>query len=468
MKKMLYRFFAVEHMIDEKKLIGGLPSSKEIYGRAFRIAWPSIVETVLMSIISSMDMMMVGVLGTSAIASVGLVTQPRFILLAVIFSLNAGVTAIVARRKGEEDQERANRTMRQALMLCFLMSATLSLLGFLFAENIIRFAGGKADTIQNSVTYFKIICSGLVFNAMSMTINAAQRGVGNSKISMRTNIVANLVNVVFNYLLIGGNFGFPRLEVAGAAIATNIGFLIAFVMSFRSILHQDGFLSIKKNERWRFDKETLGSVFKVSGSALVEQMFFRIGFFLNARIVVELGTIAFAIYQIGMQIINLSFAFGEGLSVAGSALMGQSLGQKRPDLARIYGKSLQRMSFAISSILFVIFILGRNEIIALYDKSPDVLAVGAQIMIIIAFTTHIQTSQIVISGCLRGAGDTKYIASVSMLSTAIIRPLATYLLCFVFGYEVLGAWFALFIDQTIRLTLNYARFHKGKWESIVL
>lgn len=469
MRQLLHQVLSVDRWIPEEKRVGPIPTTKEIYDRAFRIAWPSIVESALVSVISSVDMMMVGVLGTSAIAAVGLTGQPRLILLSVIFSLNAGVTAIIARRKGEEDQERANAAMRQSILLCLIASVTLSILGFIFAEDIMRLAGAKADLIGDATTYFKVICTGLVFNSLSMTINAAQRGVGNSKISMRTNITANLVNVVFNYLLIGGNFGFPRLGVAGAAIATNIGLFIACVMSVLSICrYQDSFLFVTKKDHWGFQKDTMKSLSLVSGSAFLEQAFFRFGFFLNARIVVELGTVAFATYQIGMQVINLSFAFGDGLAIAGSALMGQSLGAKRPDLAQIYGKCLQRISFLISTVLFIVFIIGRYPIIGLFDRSPDVLEVGAQIMLIIAFTTHIQTSQIVISGCLRGAGDTKYVAAVALLSTALIRPLSTYLLCFTFGFELLGAWFALFFDQLMRLTFNYIRFHKGKWTKIEL
>lgn len=469
MKQLLHQVLSVDRWIPEEKRVGPIPATKEIYERAMRIAWPSIVESALVSVISSVDMMMVGVLGTSAIAAVGLTGQPRLILLSVIFSLNAGVTAIIARRKGEEDQQRANAAMRQSILLCLFASLALSVIGFVFAEDIMRMAGAKADLIADATTYFKVICTGLIFNSLSMTINAAQRGVGNSKISMRTNITANLVNVCFNYLLIGGNFGFPRLGVAGAAIATNIGLLIACIMSILSISRDpNSFLYVSKKDHWGFHKDSLESISKVSSSAFLEQMFFRIGFFINARIVVELGTVAFATYQIGMQVINLSFAFGDGLSVAGSALMGQSLGAKRPDLAKIYGKCLQRISFMISSILFIVFIAGRFQIIGLFDQSADVLEVGAQIMLIIAFTTHIQTSQIVISGCLRGAGDTKYVAAVAMLSTALIRPLSTYLLCFTFGFELLGAWFALFFDQCIRLTLNYIRFHKGNWTKIEL
>lgn len=466
MVSFIKRMFLIENMLPSSEIKGELPTTEYAYKNALHVAWPSMVESVLTSLISSIDMMMVGTLGTVAIASVGLTTQPRFILLAFIFSLNAGVTAVVARRKGEQNQESANKTLRQTIMISFLASSILSILGFTFAEELVRFAGAKPETVEMATSYFKVICCGIVFNALSMTINSAQRGVGNTKISMTTNVTANLVNVVFNFLLIGGNFGFPKLGVVGAALATDIGLVVACIMSFRSILTRDSFLSLFYDVKWKFDGETVGAVYKVSSSAFVEQIFFRIGFFINSRIVAELGTIAFATYQIGMQVMNLSFMVADGLSVAGSALVGQSLGAKRDDLARIYGHVLQRIAFIISTFLFVVFFFGRYQLVQLFDKSPEVLESGAIIMIIIAFATHIQTSQVVISGCLRGAGDTKFVAKVSMLSTAIIRPVCTFIFCFPLGFEIFGSWIALWIDQVLRLSFNFSRFKKGEWIKI--
>lgn len=460
------RMFYIDHMVKPEELLGDLPTTKLAYQRAMKMAWPSIVESVLTSLIGSIDMMMVGTLGTAAIASVGLTTQPRFILLCVIFSLNVGVTAVIARRKGENDMLSANKTLKQMLVFCIIISSILAVLGYCFAEELVVFAGAKADTVKEATTYFQIICTGLVFNAISLTINAAQRGAGNTIISMTTNVTANIINVIFNYLLINGNMGFPALGIAGAAIATNIGLFVSCIMSIRSVLNKYAFISLRNEGRWLFDKETVGSVYKISSSSFIEQIFFRIGFFINARIVAELGTMAFATYQVGMQVINLSFTFGDGLAVAGSALVGQQLGKKRPDMAVVYASVLQRLSFVISSFLFVLFITCRYQIFMLFDRSPEVIANGSIIMIIIAFTTHIQTSQVVITGCLRGAGDTKFVAKTSMISTAIIRPLTTYVLCFPMGFEVFGSWYALFIDQSLRLSMNFIRFVSRKWQNI--
>lgn len=468
MKKLLRKIFSIQSMMGKTGISSDLPTSKEAYKRSFDMAWPSAVEAVLVSLIGSIDTMMVGGLGAAAIAAVGITNQPKFILLAMIFSLNVGVTVIVARRKGQNDHEGANSCLKQCIVISFTMAMIMAALGFIFAEPILLFAGAEPDVIVLAVPYFRILMVSIVFTSISLTINAAQRGAGNTKISMRTNIGANVFNLIFNFLLINGIGFFPKLGVEGAAIATVIGSIVGCMMSIKSLFKNTKFLEMDIKSGVKFDKKTLKLLISISGSAMVEQVFMRIGFFAYAKIVAALGTVAFATHQICMNVINISYAFGDGLSISTSSLVGQSLGAKRPDMAIVYGKIGQRMAFVISSVLFLLFIFGRNTVIDLFTDDVEIIALGAIIMIIIAFTTHIQTSQVVVSGCLRGAGDTKYVAMVSFVSIAVIRPALTYLLCFVFNFGLIGAWIALLIDQSIRLVLNFARFLKGKWTEIVI
>ena len=406
------------------------------------MSWPCAFEAVLVSLVGSIDIMMVGGLGAEAIAAVGLTNQPKFVLLAMIFSLNVGVTAIVARRKGAEDFKGANSCLKQSIILSFIISLIMAISGYIYAHEIMIFAGAGEDVIKDSVDYYKILMVSIVFTSLSLTINAAQRGVGNTKISMRTNVVANIVNLIFNYFLINGIWIFPRLEVKGAAIATTIGSIVGFLMSMFSIYYNTRVLDLRGKGEWKFDKATMKAFLSISGSSVVEQVFMRIGFFSFAIIVAALGTIAFATHQICMNIINLSFCFGDGLSAAAASLLGQNLGAKRPDKAKIYGKTGQRMAFIVSTILFFIFILARKQLIMLFNSEEHIVSLGGTIMIIIAFTTHARTSQTVYNGCLRGAGDTKFVALISFVSIALIRPGLAWILCFPANLGLKGAWIA--------------------------
>lgn len=446
---------------------GELPSVKQFIKRTFLIAWPSTLESFLISLVSLVDIIMVSTLGTSAIASVGLTTQPKFIGLAVFLSLNVAVSALVARRYGEKDQERANRILGQALVLTLGLTAIISVLCVAFADPILHLAGSAPDTHEDAVAYFRIIMGGMVFNVLTMLVNAAQRGVGNTKIAMRTNMVSNAVNVVFDYLLIGGHFGFPKLGVAGAAVATVLGTVCAFIMCLFSLMKKGMFLDLRKILRsWRFDKKTLGSIFNIGSSTFVEQIFLRVGFLTYAIIVANLGTVAFAAHQVGMNIMTISFSFGDGLSAAAVALIGQSLGEKRPDKAKIYGSVCQRFGLTCALCLSPIYLIFGRNIFSWFSSDEQILAYGAMIMTIMTFVVFLQISQVIYSGCLRGAGDTRYTAFVSLISVAIIRPLSGYLLCYPMGLGLLGAWLGLLFDQFMRFVMTAVRFVHGHWRHI--
>ncbi len=460
------RLYSVSNMIKKQDIIGDVPDTRQVYKNAIDMAWPSAIEAVLVGLVSSIDIMMVGALGASAIAAVGITNQPKFILLAIIFSLNVGVTAIVARRRGGKDREGANRCLRQALVICLTLSAILSVVGFAYARPMLLFAGAQPDVIDYAVTYFRIIAIGNFFTSVSLTINAAQRGSGNTKISMRTNIVANIVNLTFNFLLINGHFGFPKLGVAGAAVATLLGNIVAFLMSLKSVTKADGFLHIKLKSNWKLDKETVKSIMSISSSSFVEQICMRVGFLVTTMLVASLGTIAFATHQICMNIVNLSFTFGDGLGIGASALVGQNLGAKRPDLATIYSKTIQRIALTVGAILFIIFIAGRHFLVGLFTKDVSIIEVGGLIMIIMAMMSPVQTVSVVIGGTLRGAGDTKFVAYSSLISIGIVRPLTTWLFCYPLGFGIYGAWFSFMTDQCLRLIINSWRFKTGKWTKI--
>ena len=443
--------------------MGELPADRDILSGTVRMAWPSIMESFLVSLVGMVDTFMVSSLGVYAIAAVGLTTQPKFIGLAVFISLNVAVSAIVARRKGEGNRESANKVLQQALLITGGLLVVVSTLCVAFADPILHLAGSQPDTHRPAVTYFRIVMGGMAFNVVSMVINAAQRGAGNTRISLTTNLVSNLVNVVFDYLLIGGHFGFPALGVAGAAIATVIGSVCGCALSILSMLHRDNFICIREVKKIGFDKATVRAITNIGSSTLAEQAFLRIGFMTFAVIVARLGTIPMAAHQIGMNLMSICFSFGDGLSVASVALVGQSLGRGRPDLARVYGNVCQRCGLLFACGLSVIFLTLGQRIFGLFSEDPAILSYGRMIMMVMMVEVFLQISHVVFSCCLRGAGDTVFTAVVSLVSVLAVRPLMGWLLCYPAGLGLFGAWLGLLSDQFVRFLMTYLRFGSGNW-----
>lgn len=448
--------------------MGEVPPEKTIIRDVLHVAWPSVLESFFVGLAGMVDTIMVGTLGSYAIAAVGLTTQPKFLGLALFLSLNVAVSAIVARRKGENDRESANRVVRMALLITVLLTAVISAAFVAFASPIVAMVGSQPDTHEYAVDYLRIIMGGQVFSTVSLVLNAAQRGAGNTRIAMITNLISNIVNVLFNYLLIGGNFGFPALGVRGAALATVIGTICACVLSICSVLHRNGFVYLGAAKSWIADRFSIRSLLNVGSSAFVEQVCLRIGFLLFSMTVAHLGTTELAAHQIGMNMMHMSFTFGDGLSVASVTLIGQSLGRKRPDMAKIYGSVAQKIGLLCAFVVAVFYFFFGKSLFLLFSNEQVILDYGAVIMRILSVMLFFQILQVVQFGCLRGAGDTRFTAMVSLISVTCIRPGISWILCYPLGLGLIGAWLGTFCDQFVRFLMSFVRFRKGQWTKLKL
>ena len=451
-------------LLDDLKVNKKLPEgvkSKELYQDIIRIAWPSFVELLLTQLASMVDLMMVGSMGgkahpeigTQALAAVGLKTQPKFLLMAAFIAMNTGVTALVARNKGTGDGKQANLVVRQGLLFTFVATIILSILGAVFAKPMVIFMGSTEWIVTKWATeYLQIQMIGFLSFALTSTITASLRAVGDSKTSMIYNLIANLVNVVFNWLLIYGNLGFPELGVAGASLATVIGQVVAFIMAATVILRGNGFLKLEFKLGFRPNKVVLGNMVNIGFPAMVEQLLMRAGMIIFAKTVATLGT---------------TFMTGQAFAVSATTLMGQSLGKRRTDMAQAYCSRTRTVGFVVSIILGITFALFGGPLVSLYNSDPEIIRIGGFIMLFVAFLQPFQSSQFIIAGGLRGAGDTKSVAIFSFITILLVRPIAAIALVSV-GLGLYGAWAAMALDQILRSALVIWRYNSGKWKLIKL
>lgn len=433
------------------------------------MAWPAMLESFFTAFAGLVDSLMVSSMGSYAVAAVGLTTQPKFLGLALFIAANVSISALVARRKGQDRREDANRIFTTFLLFILIMAVLLSILLVALADPIIRLCGSEDLTHDSAVTYFRIIMGGMIFNVIQMGVNSAQRGAGNTRITMRTNLVSNTVNIIMNYLLIQGHFGFPRLGIRGAALATVLGTVVASVMSLMSVWKKDTFISIPYiiKEKIRPAFQALRDLVKVGYSVFAEQVLMRIGFMLTAIMAADQGTAAMAAHQVGMNIMGLSFSFGDGLQATAVALIGYSLGAKDPDKAKDYGRTCRMIGGVISVVLAVVYFLGARGLMQLFFKEEtETVNIGVSIMRVIIFVVILQIAQVIYMGCLRGAGDTLYTAIASTVSVTVMRTAGSYLFGYVLGLGIVGIWLGVVADQLSRFIFASIRFRQGKWTEI--
>ena len=441
---------------------------KTMTKKAISVAWPAMAESFFVTLAGMIDTMMVSAMGSYAVAAVGLTNQPKFIGLTLFFGINIAVSALVARRKGEQRRENANEVLLTALGLTTVLCAVISVIFVVFAPQIMQMAGSNSDTHEAAVEYFQIIMGGTFFSVLTMVINAAQRGSGNTRLSMTTNLTSSIVNVFFNYLLIEGHLGFPAWGIRGAAIATVLGTVVSAGMAVFSLFRPNSYVRIPEmiRNKIRMTKESLRSIWRLAYNSSLENIAMRIGFVATALLAARLGTDEFAAHNVGMSILGLGFSFADGMQVAAVALSGEALGAGLKKEAREYGGICQRIGFIISIALAFLLLIGGRWFFGLYFREAHILDMGVLINRYIMVIVLLQISQIIYTGCLRAAGDVRYTLMGALISVTVIRTVVTLLLVLVFNLGLHGIWLGVLSDQLSRFTLMRRRFRKGEWVNL--
>ncbi len=446
---------------------------KRLYRDVVLIAWPSLVELVLTQLTSMADQVMVGRLpgeeGIAALAAVGLAAQPKFLLMTMIQALNVGATAMIARFRGQQDRKKANAVFRHALYLNLALAAVFMAVGLLCSHQLVRFMGGAGisqETMRLATQYFNIQLYGFVPLCLGFTVTAALRGIGDTRTPMAYNTIANVVNLLFNYVMIYGNFGAPKMGVAGASWATIIGQTVAFLIAMWVAFGKKHYVYLDFREKFRFDKRLMGNVVSIGVPSMVEQLFVRAGIILYTRQITGLGDLTYAAHQVCMNIQGMTFMMGQAFANAATTLMGQSIGKLRYDMSAVYMRLTRNLGIACSFFMMAAMIFFGEEILSIFNKTPEVIALGIPVLRLLSFSQPFQTDQFIVSGGLRGAGDTRYTAVVMAVMVLGVRTVTCTVLVRVFHMGLQGAWLALLADQCTRTLLMGLRYRSGKWKRI--
>ena len=475
----MFVLFDTKRYCHKEEIQGEIPGFFKISKDVMKIVWASMLESFLVALVTIFDGIQVAKIGNVASAAVTICRQPYFILVCLAMSLSIALSAIIARRKGQQDIVRANKTIHLGFVIALVGSLILSSLFLVLVEPLCLLMQAQEDTLPLAKTYLSILSIGFVFNCLAISLNASQKGIGNTKISLISNISANAVNIFLNYCLIQGNLGFPSLGIKGAALATIIGQMVCFLISLTSVMLQKDYIKFRFRRLFSFYKETFKPFFKLLPTIVIEQLLMRFGFVAFSIVVNGLGTTDTYIHGVCNDINSLLFTLADGFSIGTAAIVGMKLGEKRIDLAIIYAKVSMILSVTCGIIMCSIMIVFRKWFVNLYE--PDSLYklnMASNVLLIAAAACVFQNIQWVNTGILRSAGDSKFTATTSLISVAIIRPILAYVLIYLLfshadetgsivkGLGVYGAWIAQLFDQMLRMSANVLRFHSRKWTKI--
>ena len=448
----------------EPQLALGRASARE---RIMRLAGPAIVENLLHTMVGVVDTAMVGRLGAASLAAVGLGNQISQIGLTVFSALATGSTALVARFIGAKEPGKAGDVARQSLVLGISVSGTVMITFLLASRGLLGLLFGRSETdvLNMASTYVRTVSLAMILNYFLIVINAILRGAGDTKTPMRITGLVNLINIIGNTIFIYGLGPIPALGVVGAEIGTAIaqafGGLIALGVLFRHSV-----LRVRLTDSFRPDRAIIRRIANIGVPAGIEQGMMRAAQLVYTMIVSSLGTISYAAHQVALNAESLSFMPGAGFATASTTLVGQNLGANRPDEAEESGRTARNLGILVMSIMGVIFVIVPEPIVRIFSNDPEVIALAAVCLRLVAISQPALATWMILAGGLRGAGDTRAIMKIVIIGLVFVRVGLAYLLAIHLGFGLIGAWVAMVIDLFVRSSLIQRRFSQGDWKML--
>ncbi len=432
------------------------------------LAIPMILELSLESVFAVVDMFFVGKLGPSAIATVGLTEAVVTLIYSVAIGLSAAATAMVARRIGEKDHEGANTAAMQSITISIVVTIVISILGAIYAPDILRLMGASEEVIRDGHTFSRIMYGGSLVIVLLFLINGIYRGAGNAAMAMRSLWIASGINIVLCPILIYGLGSWEGFGLKGAAIATTIGRGTGVLYQCYHLFKGDGLIKIKW-AGFKPDFAIIRGLINIAWPATFQFILASGSWIVLAKIVAdEGGTTASAGYQIAIRNLVFFILPAWGLSNAAATLVGQNLGAQQPDRAEKSVMLTAKYNIIFMSFVTLLFVAFPSPIIRLFSNEPEVIQVGVQSLRIIGTGFIFYGIGMVMMQAFNGSGDTKtptWVNAIGFWGFQI--PLAIVLSKY-FHMGAVGAFIAIPVSETAIAIACYILFKKGKWKETVV
>ncbi len=427
------------------------------------LAIPMVLEMAMESIFVICDVFFVARLGADAVATVGLTESMMAIVYTLAMGLSIGVSATVARRIGEKDPEGAARTAVQGIALGLLVSATLGVLGAIFAPDLLRLMGASESVIATGTGFTRVMLGGNASVLLLFLINGIFRGAGDAALSMRTLWLANAINIVLGPCLIFGLGPFPELGVMGAAIATTTGRGVGVLFAASQLFRSGSRVHVRRDQV-ELDGGMMAKLIKLSGNGTLQVLIGTASWIGLVRLIATFGSSALAGYTIAMRVVMFALLPSWGLSNAAATMVGQSLGAKKPDRAERAVWLAGKYNLMFLGVVGLVFVAFAPLIVSAFTKDVDVAKFGVDGLRIVAAGFVMYAYGMVMANAFNGAGDTWTPTRLNLICFwAFEIPLA-YVLSKTFGMGAHGVFLAIPMAFTSYAILAMLMFRRGGWK----
>jgi putative MATE family efflux protein len=427
------------------------------------LAVPMVLEMIMESLFAVVDVFWVSRLGSDAVAVIGLTESVMTLVYAVAIGISFAATAIVARRIGEQDPERAAQAAGQILVLGITISAGLGLILSLFAADILRLMGADPGVVALGTDFARIMlgCNATVF--MIFLINAVFRGAGDAVLAMRTLWLANALNIVLGPCFIFGWGPFPEMGVTGAAVATNIGRGVGVLYQLWHLAGHNSRVRVRLRHLTPIfqDMRTLLTTASTGIAQLLISTTSWVGLF---KILATYGSAAMAGYTIAMRVVIFALMPAWGLANAGATLVGQNLGANKPERAQEAIWIATRFNVMFLGIVGLLFVIFSGPLVRLFTTDPPVLQYGIQSLWIVSLAFPLYAAGMCLEAAFNGAGDTWTPTRLNFFCFWLGQIPLAWLLADFFRLGPLGVFIAVPVSFSVLALWSLVLFRRGRWK----
>jgi putative MATE family efflux protein len=427
------------------------------------LAVPMVLEMIMESLFAVVDVFWVSRLGSDAVAVIGLTESVMTLVYAVAIGISFAATAIVARRIGEQDPERAAQAAGQILVLGVTISAGLGLVLSFFASDILRLMGAEEGVVALGTDFARIMlgCNVTVF--MIFLINAVFRGAGDAVLAMRTLWLANALNIVLGPCFIFGLGPFPEMGVTGAAVATNIGRGIGVLYQLWHLAGHNSRVRVRLRHLMPLFGE-MRTLLTTAGNGIAQLLISTTSWIGLFKILATFGSAALAGYTIAMRVVIFALMPAWGLANAGATLVGQNLGANKPERAAEAIRIATRFNVIFLGVVGVLFVVLSGPLVQLFTTDPPVLQYGVQALWIVSLAFPLYAAGMCLEAAFNGAGDTWTPTRLNFFCFWLGQIPLAWLLAVFFRLGPLGVFIAVPVSFSALALWSMVLFKRGRWK----
>uniref|UniRef100_UPI0040564976 MATE family efflux transporter n=1 Tax=Agathobacter sp. TaxID=2021311 RepID=UPI0040564976 len=420
---------------------------KEMLAALVTLAWPTILEQLLSTIVQYIDTAMVGRLGAEATATISLSSTYTWLINSIMSAAGVGFLAYIARAIGEKNEYKIRHAAGQAAMVALVVGSILTGVTLAAAPYMPVWMGAEEAIHREASIYFALINLPLVFRAAILIFGAVLRSTGDTKTPMYINVLVNVCNMAFNYVFIYA-LGFGAI---GAGIATAISFMIGGVLMAVAFVRNKtiAFKADYAKPEW----EILRGVLKIGIPVMMTSIVSCSGYVVATSFVSSMATTIYAAHSIAITAETIFYIPGYGIQAATATLVGNALGENDEKKQRDVSLISIGIIFMVMVVTGVLLFFSAEWMMRLFTKDAEVVEIGAALLRIVAFSEPIFGSAAVMEGIYNGLGRTRYPFVVELFTRWGIRILGSFICVRVLDFGIHSIWYCMIADNVVKAAL---------------